>query len=642
MGDTAGAFTNVSVLKSWLSGMGVGAAKNDVGILYCCAPPNIHMNGVTVPAAYAVRASPDYVWGARGHAIKLPTVQWAIGPDNAFHWSGLGLLPYKDTFISNSSSTQQSGEWSTDENMWPSFKGYHERNAGTHALMSLLSMASVTFGDAVGESNKTLLMRLCRSDGVLLKADRPATAMDAQFQAMMFGAWPGQAVPPPSPPTGPRPSVTLAKCVAGDPMQSFTSSSGGALRLAGKNSQEGCIDVGGCKTTAGAAVHLYNNTLGPCGSISICHGKNEQWQISGGVIKSVLAPTLCLKVATASGEATLAKCDPKDKGQAFVTNAAVAAAGGSSFAIVSQGDPSSCLTGFTPPAAVSVVGEAVIATPLRGAFSWDSEEQETEVTDALFPVDGGQLSEGYRHAYATSAVLMEKLEAARRSAERKQQAAAQAGETCAAGYGAPQGPLGEVYSTHVTISGMTWRYVVGVQLSADFNISASDMAIRPAGVTDDAGEFDDADVAVAAVAHVSYKFDDATTFKPMTSADLAPFGGASDAKLTLRRSDGELCETAPRFKITTKCFPFQWHAIAPVAASNGWALTGEVGKFMPVSSQRIASVAAVAGGGFSVELKGAVGEVVEMGAADVNGGKAPVYARATIGSAGTATLKIGT
>ena len=50
----------------------------------------------------------------------------------------------------------------------------------------------------------------------------------------------------------------------------------------------------------------------------------------------------------------------------------------------------------------------------------------------------------------------------------------------------------------------------------------------------------------------------------------------------------------------------------------------------------------MAGGGFSVELKGAVGEVVEMGAADVNGGKAPIYASATIGSGGTATLKIGT
>ena len=37
------------------------------------------MNGVTVPSAYAVRSSPDYVWGAGSAAIELPTVQWAIG-----------------------------------------------------------------------------------------------------------------------------------------------------------------------------------------------------------------------------------------------------------------------------------------------------------------------------------------------------------------------------------------------------------------------------------------------------------------------------------------------------------------------------------------------------------------------------------
>jgi hypothetical protein len=43
--------------------------------------------------AFGVRASPDYVWQAGGRVLKLPTVQWAIGPDNAFHWNGLGLLP---------------------------------------------------------------------------------------------------------------------------------------------------------------------------------------------------------------------------------------------------------------------------------------------------------------------------------------------------------------------------------------------------------------------------------------------------------------------------------------------------------------------------------------------------------------------
>ena len=154
--------------------MGQGADNNGVGVLYCCAPPNVHMAGVAVPAAFGVRASPDYVWQGGGKVIKLPTVQWAIGPDNAFHWNGLGLLPYKDTFFSNASMTQQAGQWSSDPAEWPPFGGYHERNALTHALMSLLSMAQVTFGDAAGASNRTLLMHLVREDGMVLKADHHA------------------------------------------------------------------------------------------------------------------------------------------------------------------------------------------------------------------------------------------------------------------------------------------------------------------------------------------------------------------------------------------------------------------------------------------------------------------------------------
>jgi hypothetical protein len=102
-------------------------------------------------------------------------------------------ISYKDTFISNVTSTQKAGqqEWIPPnlKGTFPSFDGYHETDAATHALMSLLSMAHVTFSDAVGETNDTLVKQLIRADGMLLKADRPVTAIDAQFQAMVFGAW---------------------------------------------------------------------------------------------------------------------------------------------------------------------------------------------------------------------------------------------------------------------------------------------------------------------------------------------------------------------------------------------------------------------------------------------------------------------
>lgn len=94
------------------------------------------MNGVTVPAAFGVRASPDYVWVGGGRVLKLPQVQWAIGPDSAFHWNGLGLLPYKDTFFSNSTATPEAGAWSSDPKQWVPFTGFHEVLPQTHALIS--------------------------------------------------------------------------------------------------------------------------------------------------------------------------------------------------------------------------------------------------------------------------------------------------------------------------------------------------------------------------------------------------------------------------------------------------------------------------------------------------------------------------
>ena len=68
----------------------------------------------------------------------------------------------------------------------------------------------------------------------------------------------------------------------------------------------------------------------------------------------------------------------------------------------------------------------------------------------------------------------------------------------------------------------------------------------------------------SAAAHMTYRFDDASTFHP-TAADMASFGG--NATAVLGKSDGALCDTSPAFKIQTRCFPFELLAIAPVAAS---------------------------------------------------------------------------
>ena len=407
----------------------------------------------------------------------MPPAQ--IGPDNAFHWSGLGLLPYKDTFISNATSTQKSGEWTNDTKQWPSFKGCksltmasvsappwssiltlgvvlfctdHERNAATHALMSLLSMASVTFGDAVGESNKTLLMQLCREDGMLLKADRPATAIDAQFQAMMFDAWPGDS----SSGSSGHGALFTTKCDPSNKMQQFEyDEKTKVLRLAGGKPDQGCIDVSGCRGSAGSAIHLYDNTLGNCGTVSTCKGTNEQWTMdqdstSGAtIIKSAMpaAKGQCLVVS--GGSAQLGDCATEPAHWSVGRHR-----GDGPFSIeTTTHDDQQCLTAAKPS---SVQHGALQATP----------ETVKEHAEALFPTATSEVSAGYRDAYATSDLLMESIDAKRALDEQ-----------CKGGFGAPQGPLGEIYSTHTTVGGMTWRYVVGVQVANDFNTTRKTLGI---------------------------------------------------------------------------------------------------------------------------------------------------------------------
>jgi len=91
--------------------------------------------------------------------------------------------------------------------------------------------------------------------------------------------------------------------------------------------------------------------------------------------------------------------------------------------------------------------------------------------EALFPSATSDVSAGYRNAYATSDLLMEQIEAKRALDEQ-----------CKGGFGAPQGPLGEIYSTHTTVGDMTWRWVVGVQVASDFNVTAQALGIGQAAL----------------------------------------------------------------------------------------------------------------------------------------------------------------
>lgn len=185
-----GTQTNTSTMDLWMGSMAASASRANVSVQYCCSPPSILHAGAAYQSAIGARASPDYVAGSTG---MRPLYQWAIGVESAFHWLGAGLLPDKDTTITNSTYTQQGGNNVPKANQ-PSFYKFYEQNAVKHLLAAALSGGPTSFSDAVGSENATLIRAVCRSDGIILRSSRTFTAIDAEFNSIIFGSWGGRDI----------------------------------------------------------------------------------------------------------------------------------------------------------------------------------------------------------------------------------------------------------------------------------------------------------------------------------------------------------------------------------------------------------------------------------------------------------------
>lgn len=226
-------------------------------------------------AATHVRASPDYV-----PVRNLPLVQWAIGPDVVFHWAGLGLLPYKDTFFSDSSETPRSTT--------APFSNYRESSSMLHALMATLSGGPVTYSDAVGAANLTLLRAIVREDGVVLRPSFPVTALDIQMQAMAFGNFPGKL------PAG-EVALDLMTCDVGQSAQHWAALpaanvSGGFVLASALNK---CIDIAACNRSVGGRVDAFDCVYGEPVPVGTCDGKPRgALCIRRGVVLALAIPSL--------------------------------------------------------------------------------------------------------------------------------------------------------------------------------------------------------------------------------------------------------------------------------------------------------------------------------------------------------------
>eukprot|EP00966_Prymnesium_polylepis_P080391 1862287-Prymnesium_polylepis.1 len=100
---------------------------------------------------------------------------WDIGLSSLLTWA-VGSAPSKDTLW-----TSTNGRFAVPGCPWTAD---HEAPAvATHVLLALLSTGPVGISDAIGATNATLVRRMIRSDGTLLKPARPVVAVDSTLAA---------------------------------------------------------------------------------------------------------------------------------------------------------------------------------------------------------------------------------------------------------------------------------------------------------------------------------------------------------------------------------------------------------------------------------------------------------------------------
>ena len=150
-------------------------------------------------------------------------------------------------------------------------------------------------------------------------------------------------------------------------------------------------------------------------------------------------------------------------------------------------------------------------------------------------------------------------------------------------WGASAGPMGEVYATRSVVSGWLFHHVLAAAMGAPFNLAPADLApmdaeLSPTPPPDASGR-------------VAYALN-TTSLSPET---LVVRAWTATAPIALIKS------AEPIFEL--------WHT-APVFA-NGWAVLGEISKWVPVATARIAWIDENSAG-VSVSLTGEAGEAISF------------------------------
>jgi hypothetical protein len=173
---------NTQGLPLYLSGMAAAGAALNTPMQWCMPTAGLVLFAANLSAVTNARASVDYAC----EGPQAMNVSWApnymIGIPGLLFFAA-DVTPSKDIFWTRAE------EKGAPVNCGPAAHG--QPNFEMDAVLAVLSTGPVGLGDGVSLTNISLANRTSRADGVVLKPDKPLTALDPTFM----------------PHAGPRPNV---------------------------------------------------------------------------------------------------------------------------------------------------------------------------------------------------------------------------------------------------------------------------------------------------------------------------------------------------------------------------------------------------------------------------------------------------
>lgn len=150
---------------AWQQALNDAACDANIVLIWCMATPADMAVAASLSQIATVRTSDDYRYASD------PSVLWRWFLTVNCLVRGLGFSAFKDVFMSNCEN--ESGEVDIDG----------DPNAELEALLSAMSCGPVGIGDRAGRTDRNIVMRTCRADGVLIKPDIPLAALDQSLSA---------------------------------------------------------------------------------------------------------------------------------------------------------------------------------------------------------------------------------------------------------------------------------------------------------------------------------------------------------------------------------------------------------------------------------------------------------------------------